>query len=65
MRCLKCSGMEMLRCEYTGGSVYWLCPRYNSTIESTSNSEDKTVDYNFPKFERSELIDTSQTQIFK
>ena len=35
------------------------------TEESTSNSEDKIIDYNFPKFERSELIDTSQTQIFK
>ena len=25
----------------------------------------KPTNYNFPKFERSELIDTSQTQIFK
>lgn len=25
----------------------------------------KLTNYNFPKFERSELIDTSQTQIFK
>ena len=65
MKCLKCSGMQMLRCEYTGGGIYWLCPRCNSIIESTSNSEDKPIDYIFPKFERSELIDTSQTQIFK
>ena len=65
MKCLKCSGMQMLRCEYTGGGIYWLCPRCNSTTESTSNSEDKPIDYNFPRFERSELIDTSQTQIFK
>ncbi len=65
MKCLNCGGMQMLRYEHTGGGIYWLCPRCNSTIESTSNSEDKTVDYKFPKFERSELIDTSQTQIFK
>ena len=65
MKCLKCGGMQMLRCEHTGGGIYWFCPRCNSTTESTSNSEYKPTDYNFPKFERSELIDTSQTQIFK
>ena len=65
MKCLNCGGMQMLRCEHTGGGIYWLCPRCNSTTESTSNSEEKPVGYNFPKFERSELIDTSQTQIFK
>lgn len=64
MKCLRC-GKRMLRCQYTGGGVYWLCTGCNSTTESTSYSEDKPVDYNFPKFERSELIDTSQTQIFK
>jgi hypothetical protein len=65
MKCLKCGGMEMLRCKHTCGGIYWTCPRCNSTVESTSNSEDKPVNYNFPKFECSELIDTSQTQIFK
>ena len=64
MKCLNC-GSIMLRCKHTGGSIYWLCSRCNSTIESTSNLEDKPVDYNFPKFEHSELIDTSQIQIFK
>lgn len=44
MKCLKCGGMQMLRYEHTGGGIYWLCPRCNSTTESTSNSEDKTVD---------------------
>lgn len=42
MKCLKCGGMQMFRCEHTGGGIYWLCPRCNSTTESTSNSEDKT-----------------------
>lgn len=65
MKCLKCGGMEMLRCEHTGGDVYWFCPRCNSTVESTSNSENKPVGYNFPKFECYELIDTSQVQISK
>jgi ribosomal protein L37AE/L43A len=53
---LKCKKLDL---------VYWYCTRCKCTIESTSNSEDKPIDYNFPKFERSELIDTSQTQIFK
>lgn len=43
MKCLKCGGMEMLRCKHTGG-IYWTCPRCNSTVESTSNSEDKPRD---------------------
>ena len=41
MKCLKCGGMQMLRCEHIGGDVYWFCPRCYSTTESTSNSEDK------------------------
>ena len=65
MKCLNCGGVQMFRCKHTSGGIYWLCPRCNCTIESTSNSEDKPIDYNFPKFECSELIDTSQTQIFK
>ena len=65
MKCLNCGGVQMLRCKYAGSGIYWLCPRCGSIIENTSNSEDKPVDYNFPKFERSELIDTSQMQIFK
>ena len=64
MKCLNCGGMQMICCKYTGGGKYWFCPRCGCREESTSNSEDK-LDYNFPKFERSELIDTSQTQIFK
>ena len=64
MKCFNCGGRQMLRCKHTGG-IHWICPSCNSTTESTSNSEDKPIDYNFPKFERSELIDTSQTQIFK
>lgn len=39
MKCLKCGGMQMLRCEHLGGGIYWLCPRCNSTIESTSSTE--------------------------
>ena len=35
MKCLNCGGMQMLRCEHTGGGIYWLCPRCNSTTEST------------------------------
>lgn len=65
MKCLRCGGSGMFRCEHPGGGVYWWCPNCNSTVESTLNSEDKPIDYNFPRFERSELIDTSQTQIFK
>lgn len=65
MKCFNCSGTQMLRCARAGGGIYWLCPRCNSTTESTSDSEDKPIAYNFPKFECSELIDTSQTQIFK
>lgn len=38
------------------------CPDCNNTA---TNKKDDTVDYNFPKPERSELIDTSQTQIYK
>ena len=38
MKCLKCNGMQMLRCEHTGGGIYWFCPRCNSTTESTSSS---------------------------
>ena len=38
MKCLKCGGMQMLRCEHTGGGIYWLCPRCNSTDESASSS---------------------------
>ncbi len=64
MRYLRCGGTQMLRCEHTGGGVYWWCSRCSSKVESTSNSEYKP-NYNFPRFERSELIDTSQTQIFK
>ncbi len=63
MICPTCK-IALLKCEKLG-SVYWYCTRCKCTIESTSSSEDKPIDYNFPKFERSELIDTSQTQIFK
>ena len=59
MICLSCK-KTMIKCTYTGGGIYWLCPNCNSTVESTS-----ATDYNFPRFERSELIDTSQTLIFK
>jgi len=38
MKCLKCGGMQMLRCEYNGGGIYWFCPRCHSTTESTSES---------------------------
>lgn len=65
MKCLNCGGMEMLSCKHMGGGTYWLCPRCNSTVESTSNSDYEPINYNFPKFERPELIDTSQTQMFK
>lgn len=64
MKCLRCGG-QMLKCKRTGGGIYWFCHSCNSTTESTSNLEDKPVYYNLPRFERSELIDTSQTQIFK
>ena len=63
MICPTCK-VPMIKCQRYGG-IYWYCQCCNCTVESTSNSEDKTIDYNFPKFERSELIDTSQTQIFK
>ena len=59
MICPSCK-KPMIKNKYTSGGIYWLCSECNSTIESTS-----TTDYNFPRFERSELIDTSQTQIFK
>lgn len=38
------------------------CPDCSS---SATNKKDETADYNFPQPERSELIDTSQTQIYK
>lgn len=37
-------------------------------VKAIKNEEQKKAEitnYNFPKFERSELIDASQTQIFK
>lgn len=55
MKCLNCGGMQMLRCEHTGGGVYWLCPRCNSKTESVSCSESKLFDYSSPKFEHCEL----------
>lgn len=58
MICPTCK-KPMIKCTYTGG-IYWLCHNCNSTIESTS-----ATDYNFSHFQREELIDTSQTQIFK
>lgn len=64
MKCLKCNVL-MLKCKWAGSGMYWLCPRCGCITESTSCSEDKPIDYSFPRFERSELIDTSQTQIFK
>ena len=57
MICPTCK-ITMEKCQRYGGDIYWLCR--NCTVESTS-----TTDYNFPHFEREELIDTSQTQIFK
>lgn len=52
MKCFNC-GRQMLRCKHTGGT-YWRCTSCNSTAESTSDSEDKPIDYNFSKFECSE-----------
>ena len=43
MKCLKCGGMQMLRCEHTGGGLYWYCPRCFSTLEDTSSTEDKPL----------------------
>ena len=39
MKCLRC-GKQMLRCQYTGGGVYWFCSRCDCRDESTSNSKD-------------------------
>ncbi len=58
MICPTCK-KPMIKCTYIGG-IYWVCYNCNSIVESTS-----ATNYNFPRFERSELIDTSQTQIFK
>lgn len=44
MKCLKCGGRQMICCKYTGGGKYWYCPRCGHRLDSTSNSEDKTVD---------------------
>ena len=44
MKCLKCGGRQMICCRYTSGEKYWYCPRCGCRDESTSNSEDKTVD---------------------
>ena len=73
MKCFNCGGMQMLRSKHTGG-IYWLCPRCNSTTESTSNSENKPIDYNFPKTEehymnviysQHKLVDESKKEEFK
>ena len=47
--------------DFIQGYIAGAEPRENRIAEL----KNKVVDYNFPKFERSELIDTSQTQIFK
>ena len=39
MKCLKCGGVQMLRCAHPGGGIYWFCSRCNSTIESISSTE--------------------------
>ena len=36
MKCLRCGGLQMLRCKYAGGGIYWLCPRCGYIVESTS-----------------------------
>ena len=43
MKCFNC-GVQMLRCKHAGVGIYWLCPRCSSTTESTSSSEDNSVD---------------------
>lgn len=62
MHCPKCN--KRMKKQLWGFCYYYVC-EYCGHIILTSDSEDKPIDYNFPRFERSELIDTSQTQIFK
>ena len=39
MKCLKCGGMQMLRCEHTGGGIYWLCPRCKYKVKNADYKE--------------------------
>lgn len=41
------------------------CGSKNCSVTKVWTESTSVTDYNFPRFERSELIDTSQTQIFK
>ena len=63
MICPTCK-IPMLKCSRTGG-IYWYCNKCKCTVETTSSTDYGITNYNFPRYERQELIDTSQTQIFK
>ena len=63
MICPTCK-TAMLKCNRTS-NIYWYCAKCKCTVETTSSTDYSTINYYVPKYEREELIDTSQMQIFK